>query len=188
MQYFLPPLLALFLAMAAIAFAAEPPLGGKEPVDITADSLEVLQKEQIAIFSGHVEAVQGTVTLRADTMRVHYRGEGGGATAPDTATPGGMGRMSKIEVIGNVLMRTPEETVKGDRGLYDVPRQLVTVEGSVLLTRGKNVIGGSRLDYDMSSGKSRMQGSQAVIAPDGTQTGGRVRGVFVPEDKKEPSP
>ena len=43
------------------------------PIEITADSLEVRQEEQIAVFRGNVDAVQGDLNLRADELTVYYR-------------------------------------------------------------------------------------------------------------------
>ena len=50
------------------------------PIEITADSLEVLQRDQVAVFSGNVDAVQGAFVLSADRVRVHYRNADGTAT------------------------------------------------------------------------------------------------------------
>ena len=54
------------------------------PIEITADSLEVLRNQQIATFTGNVDAVQGDMVLSADLLRVHYGG--------DDAAPGTGGR------------------------------------------------------------------------------------------------
>ena len=42
------------------------------PIEITADSLEVLQDRKVATFTGNVDAVQGDLVLSADLLRVHY--------------------------------------------------------------------------------------------------------------------
>ena len=43
------------------------------PIEITADSLEVQQDEELAIFTGNVDAIQGDLNLRADKLVVYYR-------------------------------------------------------------------------------------------------------------------
>ena len=59
-------------------------LGGdsKEPIKIDADKLDVVDKENKAVFSGNVVAVQGETTVRCTVMTVLYEGRGGpGGTA-----------------------------------------------------------------------------------------------------------
>ena len=72
-------------------------LGGdsKEPIKIDADKLDVVDKENKAVFSGNVVAVQGETTVRCTVMTVLYEGRGGPGgpgAAPDGAgyPPGGM--------------------------------------------------------------------------------------------------
>ena len=54
-------------------------LGGdsKEPIKIDADKLDVLDKENRAVFTGNVVAVQGETTVRCTMMTVFYEGRGG---------------------------------------------------------------------------------------------------------------
>lgn len=144
----------------------------KSPVDISADSLEVLQKENKAVFSGNVIARQDNITLRADKMVVYKATDG----APDGNA------ISKIEVIGNVLLATSQEGAKADSGTYFVPNKLIMLDGNVVLTRDKNVLKGSRLEYSMATGKSLLTGGANAATLDGGKSGGRVRGLFVPKE------
>ena len=149
------------------------------PIEITADSLEVLRNEQIATFTGNVDAVQGDLVLSADLLRVHYGGDD--ANAPG---PAGTGSIRRIEAEGNVFLSSPRETAKGNAGVYDVASNQVTMEGAVVLTRDDNVIRGQRLEIDLVSGRSRMLA--AVPSSDGGTAPQRVRALFTP-DSPEPS-
>lgn len=140
----------------------------KEPIKISADELEVVQKNKIAEFKGNVVANQGRVKIRADKMRVYYREN----NEKKSGEPG----VSKIDVEGNVFLSTPEETAQGAKGHYDVDNQLVNLEGSVILTRGQNILKGKSLVYNMQTSKSQLIGGEAE--PGKKQ---RVEGVFVPE-------
>lgn len=169
------------------------------PVEIASDSLEVLQHENKAIFRGNVIAVQGQVRLTADIMTVHYKQKGDAASsvAPTSAAPAGksppsgeskvpaeMGAVTRIEVEGNVLMATTEESAKGDKGDYDVPTRILRLSGkNVVLTRGKNIMRGTALEYNMETGRSIL--THTSDGMNGKPTGTRVRGVFVPN--KEPA-
>ena len=79
------------------------------------------------------------------------------------------GAISRIDATGGVRFATPGETAEGDAGVYDVDARRITLTGSVVLTRGDNVIRGEKLTLDLATGRSRIESSQ------------RVRGLFQPE-------
>jgi lipopolysaccharide export system protein LptA len=56
----------------------------------------------------------------------------------------------------------------------------VTLTGSVLLTRGENVIRGERLVMNLDTGVSRVESSKVPL-PGGKPK--RVKGIFVPQKK-----
>jgi lipopolysaccharide export system protein LptA len=147
------------------------------PIEITADILEVVQDQRIAIFTGNVDAVQGDMVLSADQLRVHY-GDAGDA-AP--AAPG-TGSIRRIEAEGNVFLSSPRETAQGTAGVYDVASNRVTMAGAVVLTREDNVIRGERLEIDLVSGRSQI--FAAVPSTEGGTPPQRVRALFVPEDSQ----
>jgi lipopolysaccharide export system protein LptA len=141
-----------------------------QPVEITADSLEVQQEKHVAVFTGSVEAVQGEIVLRSDQMIVHYRQK----------KEGEQNGVSKIETQGNVFLATPKESAQGENGIYDVDRHTITLSGNVMVSSGKNVVKGTDLVYNLKTGESRIVSQSA----DGEVVGGnkgRVRGVFIPE-------
>src|SRR5690606_31308422 len=101
-------LVALMLATCGLAGAAAAhgnPLGAfggdaDQPIEINADSLEVQQDQQVAIFRGNVDAVQGQIRLRADEIKVHYRSNPEGNDQTD-------GTIVRIDAIGNVFVSSP---------------------------------------------------------------------------------
>jgi len=174
----------------------------KEPIDIESDVLVVHDQQKYATFKGNVKAVQGTTTLRAQQLDVHYVG-GGDQIATGEATPaaangaaataaaattaasgdkpaaaGGdpQAQITKIEAKGDVIINSAQDqTTTSDWALYDVPAQLVTVGGNVVLTQGQNVLKGDRLVIDLKTGESRFEN------PGNTTAGGRIRALFVPK-------
>jgi len=173
-------ILAALLWLAA-GHAGAQSLTGKldtdKPIEIVADSLEVLQEDRIAIFRGAVNAVQGEIRLKADELKVYYksRKEGGGS--------GIAGSISRIDAAGGVFISSPSETAQGDKGIYHVDRREIELSGRVVLTRGENVIRGQRLVMNMETGRSTIDGGEPGTAG-GT---GRVRSIFVPADKGDES-
>jgi lipopolysaccharide export system protein LptA len=175
----------------------------KEPIDIESDVLVVHDQQKYATFKGNVKAVQGTTTLRAQQLDVHYVGGGdkiatgeatpaaaNGAAAANSAAATGaasgdkpaaasddqQAQITKIEAKGDVIINSAQDqTTTSDWALYDVPAQLVTVGGNVVLTQGQNVLKGDRLVIDLKTGESRFEN------PGTTTAGGRIRALFVPK-------
>lgn len=134
------------------------------PIEIAADALEVQQDKQIAVFSGNVDAQQGSIKLRADRIWVHYQGD---------AAEDAVKAISKIDAEGKVFFSSGTETARGDQGTYNVDDGVITLTGEVVLTQGNNVIKGNRVVFDLTTGQSTMDG-------DKSGGDGRVRGLFVP--------
>lgn len=140
------------------------------PIEISSDQLEVRQKDQVAVFTGNVLAVQGEMNLRSDKMTVYYR--------QNEEENEGKESVSRIDVDGNVFISNPSETASGTKGIYDVDKNELRLLGDVTLTREQNVLKGNALIYDMTTGKSvlsRTEGSKP--------SEGRVRALFVPSKK-----
>jgi len=171
----------------------------KDPIDIESDLLVVHDQQKYATFSGNVKAVQGTTTLRAQQLDVHYvgggdklAGGGGKAEGADQAAPatkvadvkpaGGAAsddgtQITKIEAKGDVVINSDkDQTTTSDWAIYDVPSQLVTVGGNVVLTQGKNVLKGDRLVIDLKTNESRFENTGNAA------TGGRIRALFMPKE------
>ena len=172
-----------------------------EPIDIESDLLTVHDAKKYATFSGNVKAVQGSTTMRAKELDVHYvggteklTGQNGGTATPAAnqapgpataapATPAAQGagtgaQISKIEARGDVVITSEDDqTTTSDWALYDVPAQLVTVGGNVVLTQGQNVLKGDRLVIDLKTGESRFENTGNTAA------GGRIRALFMPKQE-----
>jgi lipopolysaccharide export system protein LptA len=171
----------VFLGWAVLASTAlaQPKLAKHDtdqPIDIEADSLEVQQDKNLAIFTGNVDVKQGNIRLQAKELRVSY-GQASGETKADANVSGSIRR---IDAKGDVFMSTPTETAKGDNGSYDVVAKVITMTGNVVLTQGGNVLRGNQLVYNMVTGRSEMKGGKMK---DGKKT--RIKGIFVPEKKKK---
>lgn len=148
----------------------------KAPIEINADALEVQQDKNIAVFSGHVVAIQDKMRLKSEKMTVYYRSpEGEKKDSQQDA-------IRKIEVEGSVFMTTPDETASGLRGVYDVENNRITLNDKVVLTKGRNTLKGDTLVYDMASGKSLVS-SGGGKTEQGGKSKERVRALFVPDDK-----
>ena len=135
-------------------------------IEITADTLEVRQSENVAVFEGAVNAVQGDLVLNADMLTVHYRDTAGG--------DGNLG-VSRIDAEGNVVVTSAGEVAKGQRGIYNVEDGIIDLVGGVVLNQGNNIVEGETLTMNLETGVSKVSGAGS----------GRVQGLFVPDEEGE---
>jgi len=159
-------LAAAFAAIAALAQAQEPVSALKghnanAPVDVTADRIEVQDRADRALFIGNVHVRQASLTLDTSRLTVAYSSTGGI-------------QIQRLDASGGVVVRSPSETARGNFGVYDLDRKLITLVGDVVLSRGGSRISGSRLVIDLDSGRAVVDGGPAGIG----QSGGRVTGHF----------
>ena len=131
------------------------------PVDVTADRIEVQDRADRAIFSGNVHVTQAELALDTARLTVAYS-SGQGV------------QIRRLDAAGGVVVRSPSETARGEFGIYDLDRKLITLIGNVQLNRGDNQVMGSRLVIDLDSGRATVDGGPAGV----NQSGGRVRGHF----------
>ena len=131
------------------------------PVDVVADRIEVQDRSDRALFAGNVHVTQGELTLDTARLTVAY------------ASTGGI-QIQRLDASGGVVVKSPSETARGDFGVYDLDRKLITLVGNVRLNRDASQILGSRLVIDLNSGRAVIDGGPAGVA----QSGGRVTGHF----------
>src|SRR4051794_12861378 len=134
------------------------------PVDVQADRLEVQDRADRAIFAGNVHVTQAELTLDTTRLTVAYSG-GQGNTNP---------QIRRLDAAGGVVVKSPSETAKGDFGIYDLDRKLITLIGNVQLNREQNQVNGARLVIDLDSGRAVVDGGPPGV----NSSGGRVTGHF----------
>jgi lipopolysaccharide export system protein LptA len=149
---------------------------GNAPVDVTADRIEVQDRADRAIFAGNVHVTQAELTLDTARLTVAYSSSAG--------QPNGGGvQIRRLDAAGGVVVHSPTETAKGEFGIYDLDRKLITLIGNVQLNRDQNQVNGSRLVIDLDSGRAVIDGGPPGV----NQSGGRVTGHFTVPQKKNGS-
>jgi len=150
------------------------------PIDVHADRIEVQDRADRAIFAGNVHVVQAEMTL--DTPRLTVAYSGGAAATNSTANNGNNVQIHRLDAAGGVVVKSPSETAKGDFGIYDLDRKLITLIGNVQLNRQTNQVNGSRLVIDLDSGRAVVDGGPPGV----NSSGGRVTGHFtVPQRQQQ---
>ena len=82
--------------------------------------------------------------LTLDTSRLTVAYSGGHRS-------GGV-QISRLDAAGGVTVHSPSETAKGDFGIYDFDRKLITLIGNVQLTARPDLVNGARLVIDLEFG------------------------------------
>lgn len=161
----LPLILLAAILMAGEAAAqageAEVSFGGMrqdptQPVEVTAEELQVDQTGGTATFTGDVLVSQGTMRLTAPTLTVTYSDAGSGA-------------IEEVHATGGVTLVSGPEAAESDEATYTVGTGAVVMTGDVLLTQGETALSGDALDIDLATGTGRMRGRVRSIF----QTGGQ---------------
>jgi lipopolysaccharide export system protein LptA len=175
-------------AIAAEKATSSPLLPGansKEPISIDADKLVYVDKEQKAVYTGNVVAIQGDSKLTCTVMTIFLaktepQGPGAAGKTANAATPAaaagagvgsGGSQVKHMDATGPVTVVSKTQVAPGDRGSYDKDQNKVWLFGNVTLSDSGNVTKGDKLTYDLTTG-------EAVVEVD--KTSGRVHGQFIP--------
>ncbi|MBI1301644.1 MAG: ostA-like family protein [Alphaproteobacteria bacterium] len=96
--------------------------------------------------------------------------------------------LKTLEAIGNVVITTPDEVLKGERAIYNANTDIAELKDNVFITRGPNTLQGARAQVNLATNVSKMfGGTSASVSPSATTESGtgRVRAVFYPESKED---
>lgn len=150
-------------ALAQINGAAFSGFGGnsKQPINIEADELEVIDGEKRALFKGNVRITQGKSTIQTSQLEVIYSGDGSG----------GQGDISKLNLSGGVIAKSDNNTATGNSGSFDVKAEIVTLSGNaedpVTLSQGENVATGCKLTASLkqnTANLTRCKGQRVITS------------------------
>lgn len=127
-------------------------------------------KAKMATVTGGAQVVEEKRRVRADRFVAFFKEEGGKQS------------LKRVEALGNVVITTPTEIARGNRGDYDAESQVATLSGNVRLTRGDNQLNGDRAEVNMKTGISKLladEGADTVSRSNPAQ-GRRVRVLIMP--------
>lgn len=104
----------------------------KHPIQIKSEQLQILEKRQIAIWSGHVKAKRDTTDLTCDRLIAHYTKDK---------------ELTRIECIGNVEVWDGNKWARGERGDFDNRTGILEVTGSPEAKEGSNHVRGTKVIF-----------------------------------------
>ncbi len=135
------------------------------------DTLEYWENRHQAVARGNAVATSGEKRIQADILVADFAENKQKQMAIQVA-----------HGYDHVIVTTATEVVTGDRADYTVETGIVTVTGSVKMTRENNQLNGGYAVVNLNTGISRL-----FPAPPGGKAE-QVKGLFVPSPKKAPAP
>lgn len=151
--------LVLALPHSAVAQGATVPFGGlthdsSAPVEVTADQLDIDQKNGIAVFTGNVLVGQAELRMRSPRLRVEYarKSEGGSG-----------GEIEHMIATGGVILTNRDAVAESREADYTVSTGEVVMTGDVVITQEQNVLAGDRFVVQLKGGTGVMTGRVRTI-------------------------
>ena len=133
------------------------------------DSLEYWQDFEgrpVAVARGDASMTSGDRLIEAETLTASFTEDAAGERALD-----------RVDALGDVRIRTPNEFARGNEGIYYAIDQLAVLAGDVKITQGANQLNGDRAEVDLETGVSRLLPG----------SGGRVKGLLAPRGNETSS-
>ncbi|MEL6952751.1 MAG: lipopolysaccharide transport periplasmic protein LptA [Pseudomonadota bacterium] len=122
-----------------------------QPVEISADSLELDRASGRATFSGNVLIVQGNLRMTAGAVEVIYSAQ------EDSQS------VSTVIATGGVLVTRGEDAAEGERAEYTVASAELLIQGNVMITQGPTSIAGDGLTVDLETGSGTITGRVRTV-------------------------
>ncbi len=124
------------------------------PVEVTAETLDVNQNDNTAIFTGNVIIGQGEMRLSAPRVLVVYKDDQSG--------------IKRLEARGGVTIVSGQDAAEGREADYDVDNGMIELRGDVLLVQGPQALTSDKMVVDTRAGTARMTGQvKTVLQPEG---------------------
>lgn len=139
---------AAMLAVPSAAFA-QFASDSSAPTILNAD--DAFTENGVITLIGQADIRQGDVRLLADKVQIYTEGGGSGLIA----TSG----FKRMVATGNFYYITPDQEVRGNRGIYTQADESFVVTGDVVLLQDDSVVTGKQLNYNLNTREARVAGA-----------------------------
>ena len=140
------------------------------PIVIKADSLELDDKQKIAIFTGNVDVKEKDFVINCQKMVLYYKGE-----ATGQASETGGFNIDKIIATGKVIITRPGGGLAtAEKAIYYRGDEKVVLTGKPKVKQGNDFVRGSKITLYLKENRSVVEGSKTD----------KVRAVYFPRSEK----
>lgn len=156
-------LLSTLYCSTLVAFANEPiPKPNRnQPIEITAQRLELLQEQRQSIFTGDVVAKQGEMTLYTEKLIVFFQKK--------------QDQVERLEALGGVRVIQLDRIATAEKAIFQQEEETLVLIGNAKVKQGRNQIIGDEITLYLKENRSLVKSSKK----------GRVKAIIVPEKKSE---
>ena len=142
----------LTTASSGFVFRTDP----NAPIDIDAETLDVLDKTKTATYRGAVHAVQGGFVIRTPEMIATYSGDAGLGTPTEGKAPAA--QLIRVRANQHVeVTSADDQSATGDWADFDVKANKVTIGGHVILKKGTSTATGPKAVIDLTTGVTKLE-------------------------------
>jgi lipopolysaccharide export system protein LptA len=147
----------------------------KEPITVTSDMLEYDYRANVVVYRGEVNAVQGPVKLRSDTLTVTFDSRSQDPApakapkAPPIDDSKDTHKLRDIVAVGSVRIDHGTRWATGGRAVFDQTKRTVVLTENPVLHDGSNEVAGDRVVVYLDEDRSVVEGGRkrvkAVLYP-----------------------
>ena len=137
-----------------VAAMSRQPVVPNDPIRIQADRLEAYNDEALVVFAGKVEALQGSMVITCNRLKVYYRQPDGEkkATIKEKGAVDSW-QIEKMEAEGAVVIRDELRTVTGDSATFLNSEQKIIITGATTMQEGRSKISGGKITLLLGENK-----------------------------------
>ena len=142
--------------LSALSFSTR-----REPISVTADTLEFDYRSRLLTYKGRVEVTQGDIKLNANTLTI---------TLEDQAE----NQVKEVVAEGQVRVTQGARWATGGRAVFDQAHHTVVLSQNAVVHDGPNEVSGDRIVVYLDEERSVVEGG-----------GGRVKAVLFPSKDRD---
>jgi lipopolysaccharide export system protein LptA len=132
-----------------------------QPIEITAQQLELLQEQRQSIFIGDVVVKQGEMTLYTEKLIVFFEKK--------------QDQIERLEAVGGVRVIQLDRIATAEKAIFQQAKEILVLIGNAEVKQGRNQIVGDEIILYLKENRSLVKSFKK----------GRVKAIIVPEKKQE---
>lgn len=138
----------LFLTIPSVAHAQ---FSSDSSAPTILDADDAFTSNGVITLVGQADIRQGDVRLLADKVQIYTEGNGGGLIETSGFT--------RMVATGNFYYITPDQEVRGEKGVYTRDTDSFVVTGDVVLLQDDSVVTGKTLNYNLETREAKVAGN-----------------------------